>query len=113
MNASCARPGSSPPAQAERSRRASTRRPEPPDRAPWRRGSFEPLADDTRARVDADEFRPAGAGVRELVGDARRRDDDVAGAGRVLGISELERDVPLLDDPRLVVGVAVQARTLP
>jgi hypothetical protein len=62
--------------------------------------------------VDADELRAAGTVVPERVWRVRWDDDDVARSGSEALDAGPEGEVSLDDDPGLVVGVAVQARSL-
>ena len=70
----------------------------------------EPLGDELRAGVDVDRAQLTAAGVLERVRDARRRDDEVAGARDALLVAERERRLAVEDHEHLLVGVAVQVR---
>jgi hypothetical protein len=63
-------------------------------------------------RVDADELRAAGTVVRELVRCVGRDDDDVTSPSVELVVAGAEGEAAFDDDPRLVVGVLVQPRSL-
>src|SRR6266540_2188880 len=71
--------------------------------------SFEPFGDHGRAGVDADELRAAGSVARELGRHVGWCDNDVAGTDRHLFPVELEGEVAFLDDPGLVIRMAVKA----
>jgi hypothetical protein len=62
--------------------------------------------------VDAYEVRASRAVVDELVRRSRRDDHDVARPGLQAFLAVLEGEIAVDDDPRLVVGMAVQARAL-
>src|SRR3984957_6685556 len=72
-------------------------------------GLFEPLGADGGAGVDAHQVAGVGSVVREFVRGAGGSDDDIAGAGGELLVIELEGEHSFVDDPDLVVGVAVQS----
>src|SRR5438477_5440727 len=74
--------------------------------------SFEPFGDHGRVGVDADELAAAWSVVDEFVRHVRWGDDDVAWPDCEALVAELEGEVAFLDDPGLVVGVAVQARAV-
>jgi hypothetical protein len=73
---------------------------------------LEVLLDHLRGVVDADDLQPLAADVLELVGCVRGHHDDVAGASLELVAVGGEPRRAAADDPRLRVGVTVEAGAL-
>jgi len=97
------------PGRSELSRRGAHRA-VGPSCGPLR--SFQPLRFKCWVGVDAHEVRLSGAVVGELVRRVGWDDHDVAGVRIDSFLTGLEGEVPLDDDPGLVVGVLVQPRPL-